>query len=213
MSVPQWESWQGNGLKVLSRNLAVQWQRLLQGSINCMKTTPVNLLGFCSTISTIAVTLDSDLFLLNSRDHRAWVVSVHLCHSLTRGVCTVVWSTTSERDWKAANSDTSDDSIPFAPTHPLPSRGEKYSQIRSTSWIQGPVATKWSFQQDCFALVSKLLLLFMQTVVPGSRAKSQAQNTSDLWNLTVHLRHKGFNRRKKVQNTSWKWQFKSHFHL
>lgn len=65
--------------------------------------------------------------------------------------------------------------------------------------MQGRVATKWSFEQGCFALVSKWLLLFVQTVIHGSHAKNHTQNTSDLWNLTVHSEHKGFNRGKKVQ--------------
>lgn len=82
---------------------------------------------------------------------------MHLCHltpkrSLHSGLICY-----DRGDWKAANSDTSDDSKPSPP-----SEGEKYNQIRTKSWILGPVATKWSFRQGCFALVSKLLLLFVQ---------------------------------------------------
>lgn len=64
---------------------------------------------------------------------------------------------------------------------PPPSEGEKYNQIRTKSWILGPVATKWSFRRGCFALVSKLLLLFVQrSVVAMQKATYKTLLTSGI---------------------------------
>lgn len=108
-----------------------------------METIPVNLFGFCSTISTIAVTLDSDLCLLNFLGITEQELSQCFYATYSQEEFAQWFYLLQARGMEAANSDTSDDSKPFPPaTHRLPSKGEKYSQIRSTSWILGPVATK-----------------------------------------------------------------------
>lgn len=86
------------------------------------------------------------------------------------------------------------------PTH-LPSKGEKYRQIRSTSWILGPVATKWWFQQDCFALVSKLLCCLRKqwSLVAMQKAKHKTLLISEILLFTWNTKALREEKRYKIQ--------------